>query len=118
MAALRELELHKAIVSYLRVVLPADAILQHTPNEGKRTSWEQMNLRALGVHAGWPDLAIYHDGKVLFLEVKTPTGRITPRQHDTMARLDEQGFPAHVVRSIDDVTERLTDAGIPTRDIQ
>ena len=111
-----ELQLHKDIVSYLRSVLPRGALVMHVPNEGKRTAWEQMHLRGLGVHRGWPDLAIYWQGIALFLEVKTPAGRITPFQHDTMAQLNEQGFHAHVVRSIDEVRERLTDAGIDTRE--
>lgn len=60
---------------------------------------------------GWPDLtAILPGGLVLFLEVKTPTGRVSKIQQYMHDKLSEVGANVHVVRSVEDVTtiiERL-----------
>ena len=53
---------------------------------------------------GWPDLALVHPGKklLLFLEVKTQTGRVTqPQQRmiDTLAKV--RLTTAHIVRPSD-----------------
>lgn len=37
--------------------------------------------------AGWPDLALVRGGTLLFLEVKSETGRLTPAQEDCLAAL-------------------------------
>ena len=60
---------------------------------------------------GWPDLtAILPGGTVLFLEVKTPTGRVSKIQAYMHNQLREVDANVHVVRSVEDVTaiiERL-----------
>ena len=60
---------------------------------------------------GWPDLtAILPCGTVLFLEVKTPTGRVSKIQQYMHKQLEGVNANVHVVRSVEDVTaiiERL-----------
>jgi len=51
------------------------------------------------VGQGFPDLAITKAGKVSLVELKTPTGKLTPDQ----VRFMQAGWPVKVVRTIEDV---------------
>lgn len=51
-------DLQRAVVQYLDVALPADAVAYAVPNGGKRSRTEAARLKGLGVRAGVPDLAI------------------------------------------------------------
>lgn len=66
--------LHHAIIQYLRLQYPK-IIFFHSPNEGKRTKFEQFKLSYLGGNnVKTPDLAIMQPNKDwhgLFLEIKS-----------------------------------------------
>ena len=47
---------------------------------GSRGQIRQSILVGLGVHAGFADLIVISDGRVLFLEVKSQTGRLRKSQ--------------------------------------
>lgn len=38
---------------------------------------------------GWPDLSMIRNGRLVFVELKTRTGRITADQHRVLSLLDE-----------------------------
>ena len=56
---------------------------------------------------GMPDLMAIKDGKVIFLEVKTATGKLSKLQEYQLDRLNDMGISSFVVRSTHDVKEIL-----------
>lgn len=56
-----------------------------------------------GLPNGFSDLFAIKDGRVYFLEVKTPTGKVRPEQEQFIAVMrDKYGCAAGIVRSVDD----------------
>ena len=45
------------------------------------------------------------DQKIMFVELKTETGKLSPRQIFMFDELGEAGFPVHILRSYDDIEE-------------
>ena len=57
---------------------------------------------------GLPDLlCILPKGQVLFIEVKTETGIVSPLQRRTIKKINEQGAHAMVVRSVAEVISEI-----------
>lgn len=50
---------------------------------------------------GYPDLTVVGPGGVLWRELKTTTGRVSPAQRDWLARLTDAGMDARVWRPDD-----------------
>ena len=80
-----EADAQRAIVQALRVALPRDAIVHHCANEvteaGSRGQIRQSILVGMGVHTGFADLIVISGSRVLFLEVKSQTGRLRKKAH-------------------------------------
>ena len=80
---------------------PELALLFHIPNGGSRDVREAAHMKEQGVKAGVPDLFLpvprrgYHG---LFIEMKTPTGRVSPDQKWWQAELECQGYVSAVCR--------------------
>ena len=111
-----EAELHKLIVDYLQIALPAGSVVHHSPNEGRHKVAYRAKQKRLGMRAGWPDLEIFvqrtwwqadQPWSPIFLEIKTPKGRVSPAQHAVHAELETAGCAVAVVRSVEDVAEIL-----------
>lgn len=107
--------IHIAIVDFLRVALPAEAVFWHTPNGGLRSKREAAKLKAMGTLAGIPDLFVYYAGKLHGIEVKAPKGILSSHQGDTIHRLFVAGCTTQICRSVEFVEEALRLAGIPLR---
>ncbi len=72
-------------------------IIFHVPNEN------QHRLQNIGVVAGMSDLVATYRGRMLFVEVKTPTGKQSIKQHAIEKHIGEvSGAEYHVVRSLDE----------------
>lgn len=97
--------LHKQIVHYLRHALPASAIIHHSPNENAHGVQWRMKNKALGTHAGWPDLEIVWRDQLTFIELKTKRGKVSPAQAATHRALAMQGYPVLVWRSLEDAED-------------
>jgi hypothetical protein len=54
---------------------------------------------------GVPDRIVLLNHRVHFVELKTETGSLSPRQILVFDDIGEQGFPVHVLRSHDDIEE-------------
>ena len=111
-----EAELHKMIVDYLQVALPSGSVVHHSPNEGRHKVAYRAKQKRLGMRAGWPDLEIFVQRtwwrddtpwSPIFLEIKTPKGRVSPAQKAVHAELETAGCAVAVVRSVEDVAEIL-----------
>lgn len=98
-----ETQLQIACVNLMRYVLPVDAIVHHSHNEGKRTRRDAGIAKAMGQRAGFADLIILYDRRAYFIEFKSPTGRQSRAQIDFEADLLATGFPHYeVVQSIEE----------------
>jgi hypothetical protein len=114
-----EADAQRAIVQALRVALPRDAIIHHCANEvtepGSRGQIRQSILVGMGVHTGFADLIVISGGRVLFLEVKSQTGRLRKSQEIFRDTVCAQGFGWALVRSVDDALGGLADNGFTSR---
>jgi hypothetical protein len=114
-----EADLQRAVVTALRFALPKDAIIHHCANEvteaGPRGAKRQAILVGMGVHSGFADLIILCGGRVLFLELKSLKGRLSPAQEAFRDAMLAQGFGWALVRSLDDALGALADHGLTTR---
>ena len=114
-----EADLQRAVVQALRFALPRTAIIHHCANEvaepGPRGAKRQAILVGMGVHAGFADLMVLHDGRVLFFELKSPKGRLRPDQEAFRGEVLAHGFGWALVRSLDDALGALADHGFTSR---
>lgn len=61
------------------------------------------NHQTLGSHPGVPDLTAIRGGKVVWIEVKTPKGRLSKTQEKFLQELEDHGGWWIVARSVEDV---------------
>lgn len=77
------------------------------PNEAAGSNAiRQGQMITMGLRPGVADLCVLLPGKVVFLEVKTATGKQSEHQKKFESRCIELGHEYHVVRSVEDV-ERI-----------
>jgi len=114
-----EADLQRAVVTALRFALPKEAIIHHCANEvteaGPRGAKRQAILAGMGVHAGFADLMVLCPGRVLFLELKSLKGRLSPTQEGFRDSMLAQGFGWALVRNLDDALGALADHDFTTR---
>ena len=114
-----EADLHRTTVIALRFALPKGAIIHHCANEvtepGLRGAQRQAILVGMGVHAGFADLIVICEGRILFLELKSLKGRLSPAQEVFQNAVQAQGFGWALVRSLEDALGALADNGFTTR---
>ncbi len=114
-----EADLQRAVVHALRFALPRGSIIHHSANEvaepGPRGAKRQAVLVGMGVHPGFADLMVISGGRVLFLELKSPKGRLRVEQEAFRDAVLAQGFGWALVRSLDDALAALADHGFATR---
>lgn len=111
---------HRAVLGWLIFVLPARAIIHHSPNEidlaGADIAKAIAKARRLGTVKGWPDLEIILDGKIYMIEIKAEGQGLTGDQPKVRDRFEENGIPYAICRSIDDAREALKAWGLETRE--
>ncbi|MEN8892732.1 MAG: VRR-NUC domain-containing protein [Planktotalea arctica] len=114
-----EADLQRAVVTALRFALPKGAIIHHSANEvseaGPRGARKQAILVGMGVYPGFADLVVLSEGRVLFLELKSLKGRLSPAQEAFRDAVLTQGFGWALVRSLDDALGALAGHGLTTR---
>ena len=108
--------LQKAVAQYLDIALPEDAVWWHTPNQrGTRSRFENALLKALGVRAGFPDIAVLWGGTLHLIELKSKTGSLTPAQKALIPRLRTAGALVKVCRTPEQVETILSLWGVPLK---
>jgi len=63
--------------------------------------------QGLGSKKGISDLIAIDKGVSMFIEIKTPTGRLSPGQEEFLAEVNYHGCVGIVVRSVDDIMNAL-----------
>jgi hypothetical protein len=120
----RERPIQRAVVAYLRQVLP-DALVHHSVNEQalsgrdrKAAAIAMRNAKLDGMVPGFPDVIVLPWAHIplMFFEVKAEGAYTTPTQREVHSRLETLGYRVAVVRSVDDVREALAAWGIGTRE--
>lgn len=108
--------IQKAIVNWLRHVLPGHAMVLHIHNN-PRSAIDGARLKQMGLVAGAPDLLIVlPHGQGVFIEIKTEKGRVSEAQHSFSFTCQALGWPWFVARSIDDVRLGFKALGIQTKE--
>lgn len=106
----REGPIHKAILQYLRTQFPR-AVIHHSPNEvslrGRDVARAIAKAKGLGMAVGFPDLLMIHQGRTIAFEVKAEKGKATDAQSNIGEMMIANGAMWAVVRSVDEVKERL-----------
>ncbi len=117
-----EADLQRSVVTALKFALPKTAIIHHCANEvtepGPRGAKRQAILVGMGVHPGFADLMVLCDGRILFLELKSLKGRLSPEQEAFRDAMLAQGHGWALVRALDDALGALADHGFTTRVVQ
>ena len=80
---------------WLRLQHP-DMIAHHSPNEGKRSPYEQYVFTQMGISGGFPDLMVFSKLKIGFIELKAGDNEPSLSQAEWIERLDCNGYPAIV----------------------
>ncbi|KKN79706.1 hypothetical protein LCGC14_0337280 [marine sediment metagenome] len=94
--------LQEACVTYMNLQYP-NILCIHIPNGGLRDKYTAKILKTMGVVAGAPDLFIFkpnRDYHGLAVELKTKVGKLTPKQKEFMAKLENNGYKYKIVRSV------------------
>lgn len=74
-------------------------IIFSVPNERSGGFMAIRDLLLTGLLSGVSDLIVVMQGKVLFIEVKTPTGKQSQKQVRFQYLVEKFGFPYYLVRS-------------------
>jgi hypothetical protein len=69
-----------------------------------------LSYKWISTVSGVPDRIVFIAEKVYLVELKTETGRLSPRQELVFDDLGEQGFPVHVLHSKEDVEDFIREA--------
>lgn len=108
--------LHKTCIQWFDIQYPKlRNTRHHSPNENPMTNNRITIIRyntkqsSMGRVAGWPDLQLFYNGKILFIEFKTVIGRIADNQKIVFADLEAQGFPVHIIRTFEDFQSLVND---------
>ncbi len=109
--------IHKAVIQNLNLRGLPHVFWFHVPNGGKRSWSEGKTFKALGVIAGVPDLILLRDGKTYALELKSPTGRLSPSQRLVLTHMAQCGAETAVANSLDEALVTLECWGILRRSV-
>ena len=116
MRAQIESKIQSAIVSYIRNVVK-DCMVIAIPNGARRTPSGYAANAVAGLTPGAPDLVVVlPEGRVLWLEVKAPKGRVSENQVFVHERMNDLGHTIHIVRSIEEVRSIMDNLNIKTRE--
>ena len=110
-----ERHLQYAAADYFRTVLDSSVLWFHPMNEGKRGYRGQADFVRGGALPGLSDFVLIWGGKVGFIELKAPKGRLSPAQKDFRERCAALGHYWVVIRDLDTLRAVLDAWGIPLR---
>lgn len=107
--------LQTAVVSYLAQALPPTAFFSIFPLGGGGL-FHGLQMRNLGVRAGFPNLLVLYDGSAYCIELRTGGYVPLPSQRDCYAALQDARIPVTVARSLEDVQRFLCEeCALPMR---
>ena len=99
----------------MKTKVKAKTIRKITENDVKRQVKDYLSLKGwfhfhimqgLGSYRGIPDIIAIKDNRVLFLEIKKPTGKQSQYQKEFEDNITSQGGEYVLVRCLEDLIER------------
>jgi hypothetical protein len=109
-------DLHQAVSDALRVLLPPGAICTTWELRNAASAAEGARRKRLGALPGWPDLGVFHAGRVVMLELKRERGgALSEAQKLLHPRLADAGFPVAVCHTVVEALNAISAAGVPLR---
>jgi|SRR6056297_78297 len=104
---MKESQLQHAIVQALQL---HGVFFFSVPNEGAGNNARRaQHLKAMGLRSGVSDLVVVLPNQVLFMEVKTDTGKQSDAQKRFESTVTELGHRYVVVRSVDEAIGCIVD---------
>lgn len=94
-----EEDIQSSCVTWFRLTYPQYVIFA-CPNGGSRNRLEAINMKRSGVLAGVSDLIIIAKRAVLFVKMKTKTGRQRENQKTFQSNIERLGFEYKICRSL------------------
>ena len=111
-----ENDIQRQIIDWVRWAAPSVKIIA-IPNASRRTTGGRPTNAVPGLTPGAPDLlVIMPAGEVLWMEVKSAIGRVSPARLEFHQHLHVLGHTCAVVRSIEDVRLAFQHVKIPIRE--
>lgn len=107
-------KIHGCIAKYLRLAAPPGFFWSSIENRNNGSN-EGGRRKQRGCRAGVPDILTIYQGRVLFMEVKAPKGRLHDSQKERIPEIEQAGAGVVIVRSVDDVFHALKEAGVPVK---
>lgn len=118
-----EQSLQQAVAAYLWTVLEPPTFFTSIGHGGfplggtrEEARIKGARLKKSGLKPGVPDVLIVHNGRALFLELKTSKGVVSENQKTAHKWIVASGGLVAVCRSVDDVKGILDVWGVPTRE--
>ena len=109
-------ELHASVADALRYLCPSDAVVNTWELRNASSAIEGGRRKRLGALPGWPDMGVFWQSRIVFLELKRSRGgQLSPAQKLLHPRLEAAGFPVAVVRSVPEALDAVAAAGVPLR---
>lgn len=81
-------------------------IEREATTEARKRGWLSYKFSS-PAHRGVPDRVYIKDGRVVFIEFKTPRGRVSRLQERELAAINAAGVEAAVARSVEEALEIL-----------
>ena len=110
-------DVHKAVIEWARSQSHrAYDFLMHVPNGGHRKAWVGKKMKEMGTRRGVPDLYLPYPTRGwdqdtpyggLWLELKSPSGRVRREQAWWLRHLTNLGYATAVAFSFDEATRLL-----------
>ena len=111
-------DLQIATADYCRKMIFDGVIFHHSANE-RHGAKAGAKARNMGQLAGWPDwVFVWSSGglpKILYVELKSPTGVLSSAQKMFRTKCDAIGVPWIECRSIDEFIATMKRYGVPMR---
>ena len=95
---LSETDIQADAVLIARAMFPEWVIFHNNNNQVNKAAGAK--ARKAGVLAGIPDVSILHPGGMQLVEMKTPSGVVSPDQKKMFKKLEKLGQPVLVARSV------------------
>ena len=72
-----------------------------------RNAIDGVKLKAMGLAAGVADMTFLHNSKAYFIELKTKTGKQSPKQIEWQKTVSNEGFQYIIIRSLDEFRDLI-----------
>lgn len=102
-----ESHIQQQIVTWFRMQYP-EYVIAAIPNGGFRNAIEASIMKKEGVLAGFSDLVVIVDKKILFIEIKTKTGRQSEYQKKFQYKVETLGFDYMICRSLNEFAQAFS----------